>query len=361
MKTNRLILFFALALLTLSLSACGGTPAAATWPGLAADENAAYLANGSIVYAIRLSDGEQLWAFPEKPSAKLVFYANPVLTSDGQLLIGSSGSDHSLFRVDAETGKSDWFFDGAKDQWVASPLIVENIAYAPNADGNLYILDLSIPGNDKLIGTVELGGRLWGQPSTDGNLIFVTSLNKTVFAVSPKSKSVVWTASLSGAVPGSALVSDGKLYIGSFGASLDAIDIASHKTVWSTPVEGWIWSGPILEGESLYVGDLDGNFHTLNAANGKQVVDPAKPDGAVLASPIFVDGKIIFVTENGGVYSLEAGKNTPLSLENLNAKLYTAPVAIGELILVAPFQSETTLLVALDKDGKQAWSFTPQK
>lgn len=361
MKTKRLLLFLVLALLAVTLSACGGTPAAATWPGLAADGNAAYLANGSIVYAIRLSDGEQLWSFPEKPSTKLIFYANPVITPDGQLLVGSSGSDHSLFLVDAGTGKSEWFFNGARDQWVASPLVVGNIVYAPNADGNLYILDLSIPGEDKLIGTVELGGRLWAQPTTDGQLIFVTSLDHKVFAVDPQKKAVVWSLELDGAIAGSALVADGKLYIGSFGTTVEAIDIASHKIVWTAPTTGWVWGGPIMDGGTLYFGDLDGNFHAIDAANGKPVMDPAKPDGAILASPILVDGKLIFVTESGAVYSLEPGTNNPLSLEKLDSKLYTAPVVAGDMILVAPFQNKTSLLVALDKDGKQVWSFFPQK
>jgi eukaryotic-like serine/threonine-protein kinase len=361
MKKNRLILFLALALLVLTLSACGGTPTAATWPGLAASGDAAYLANGSIVYAVRLSDGQQLWSFPEKPSTKLIFYANPVLTSDGQLLVGSSGGDRSLFLIDAGTGKETWSFSDAQDHWVASPLVVGQIVYAPNADGNLYIFDLSIPGTEKLIGTVQLEGRLWAQPTTDGQLIFVTSLNHKVFAVDPQKKSVVWSLPLDGAIAGSALAADGKLYVGSFGTTLEAIDIASHKIIWTAPTEGWVWGGPVMDGGTLYFGDLEGNFHSINAADGKPMVDPAKPDGAILASPIVVGGKLIFVTESGAVYSIEPGGNNPLSLEKLDAKLYTAPVAAGDLILVAPFQSKTSLLVALDKDGKQVWSFFPQK
>ena len=124
-------------------------------------------------------------------------------------------------------------FSGAKDHWVASPLVVGDMVYAPNADGNLYILDLSIPGDDKLIDTVQLEGRLWGQPTTDGNLIFVTSLDHKVFAVDPQKKSVAWSLELDGAVAGSALVADGKLYVGSFGATLQAIDIATHKIAWT--------------------------------------------------------------------------------------------------------------------------------
>lgn len=98
----------------------------------------------------------------------------------------------------------------------------------------------------------------------------------------------------------------------------------------------------------------------MNAADGK-ILASFQPDGAILASPILVDGHIVFVTENGTVYSLKPGETNPFSLEQLTAKLYTAPVAAGDLILVAPFQSDSSLLIALDKDGKQAWSFSPQK
>lgn len=359
MKTNRLILFLALALLALALSACG-TPSATTWPGLSADANAAYLANGTAVYAIRLSDGAQLWTFPEKADSKLAFYANPVLTTDGKLLLGSSGSNDSLFLVDAQSGQLDWTFNGAGDHWVASPLVVDNIVYAPNTDGNLYIFDLSIPGDTKLIDTVELGGDLWAQPVSDGQKLYVTSLDHHIYVVDLKTHKVENSIQLGGAIPGAPALGDGMLYVGSFDSTMAAVNISDGSIVWNTPVSSWVWDGPALEGGKLYFGDLKGNFYIVNAADGT-IEGSFKPDDAILASPIVVDGKLVFTTENGAVYSFEPGGTSPLSLEKLDAKVYTAPVTAGNLILVAPFQSKTTLLVALDKDGKQVWSFFPQK
>ena len=358
MKTNRLILFLALALLVVTLSACGGTPTAVTWPGLAASGDAAYLANGSVVYAVRLSDGQQLWTFPEKPDAKLTFYANPVLTSDGQLLIGSSGGDHSLFLVDAATGQSNWSFGGAKDYWVASPLVDGNMVYAPNADGNLYIFDLTIPGQDKLTDTVQLGGKLWSQPVMAGGRIFVASLDHRLHSLDLKTLEEMNTIFLGGAIAGVPALGEGQLYLGSFDSAMVAINAADGSVAWTAPVKSWIWGGPLLAGNTLYFGDLDGNFYSVNAADGA-ILDTFKPDGAILATPLFLNGQVIFVTENGSVYSLTPGQS-PLSLEKLDAKIYTAPVSAGDLILVAPFQGDA-LLVALDKDGKQAWTFTPQK
>ncbi len=360
MKINRPITFLALALLALSLSACGGAPPAATWPGLAADETAAYLTNGSIIYAVRLTDGQQLWSFSS--DSKSTFYANPVFTSDGQLLVGSTANDHTLFRLDPkadDTNRVTWRFKGAKDHWVASPLVVGEIVYAPNADGNLYVFDLSIPGEDKLVNTLELGGKLWSQPATDGERLYVASLNHRLHTVDMKTLKVK-TIDLGGAIPGTPTLADGKLYIGSFDASMVSINAESGSAAWTTPVESWIWGGPLLDDGKLYFGDLEGNFYVMDAASGALIAS-IQPDGPILASPILLNGEIIFVTENGTVYSLQPGETNPLSLEKLDAKLYTAPVAAGDLILVAPFQSETALLVALDKDGRVAWPFTPQK
>jgi eukaryotic-like serine/threonine-protein kinase len=354
MKNKRLLLFLLLALLALTLSACGGSPTATTWAGLAADENAAYLANGSVVYAIRLSDGEELWSFPEKPSTKLVFYSNPVFTTDGQLLLGSSGGDHTLFRVDPDTGKETWSFTEARDHWVASPLVVGEMVYAPNADGTLYIFDMAKEGNDKFAWSVELGGKLWAQPVIDGTNLYITSLDHTIHEVNLLTHEARITSQLGGAIPGVPSLGEGQLYIGSFDSSMVAINTSDGSIAWTTPTESWVWGGPVLDGTTLYFGDLNGNFYSINVADGK-LIDSFKPDGPILATPLFLNGQIIFVSEDGTVYSLTPGEN-PQSMEKLNGKLYTAPVAAGNLLLIAPFQGDF-LLVALDKDGKEEWHY----
>jgi outer membrane protein assembly factor BamB len=354
MKTNRLILFFALALLALSLSACGGTPTATTWPGLAADANAAYLANGSVVYAIRLSDGEELWSFPEKPSTKLIFYSNPVFTSDGSLIVGSSGAEHTLFRLDPDTGNETWSFTEAKDHWVASPLVDGEMVYAPNADGTLYVFDMSVQGDNKLVWSVELGGKLWSQPVSDGKKLYITSLDHSIHTVDLKTHEASTRTYLGGAIPGVPTLREGQFFVGSFDSAMVAVNTEDGSTAWITPVESWVWGGPALVDSTLYFGDLDGNFYSVNAADGT-IIDSSKPDGPVLASPLLWNEQIIFVTEDGTVYSLTPGEN-PQSMEKLDGKLYTAPVAAGNLLLVAPFQGEF-LLVAMDANGKEEWHY----
>ncbi|HKZ03486.1 MAG TPA: hypothetical protein VJ180_14690, partial [Pyrinomonadaceae bacterium] len=88
MTTKRLLLFSLLLVAALALSACGTQVPVNNWPGLAADAERAYVASGSFVYAVNLNNGSEAWHYPAAADPnKLLFYATPVLTPDGQLLI----------------------------------------------------------------------------------------------------------------------------------------------------------------------------------------------------------------------------------------------------------------------------------
>jgi glucose dehydrogenase len=78
-----------------------------------------------------------------------------------------------------------------------------------------------------------------------------------------------------------------------------------------------------------------------------------------VASPLVVDDQIYVAAESGSFIALDRdGKivweKTP------GGKIYTTPVLSGDLILVAPYQAEFAL-AAYDLDGKQAWTFNPEK
>src|SRR5512145_1035680 len=159
------------------LSACAGGPVhGSTWPGIIATEKTVYLSDGS-VYAVNLSDGKQLWKYPG--STKLIFHAPPAITPEGLVIVGSAGAEYSLVAlnpadIDPETNApvEAWKFTGAKDRWMAAPLIVENKLFAASSDGNLYILDLQDGRSTKEAVVVEIGGRLWSQPTTDGERVY---------------------------------------------------------------------------------------------------------------------------------------------------------------------------------------------
>lgn len=364
------LVFVAMILLAAALlSGCaGGAARGASWPGLAADGNAAYLADGALVYAIDLKDGRELWHYPAKANSKLSFIATPVVTPDGLVIIGSAGNNHTLFALNPKDINSEtnapveaWTFSEAEDHWVAAPLIVGNRLFAPNADGNLYVLNLDDEQSAKKpVKVVELNGRLWAQPVTDGKRVFVTSLDHSVYAIDAETYKILWHKDLNGAIPGAlALGSDGMLYVGSFASQLERFDPATgeHASVMDT--DGWVWNTPSIEGDTLYFGDLNGKFYSFNTKDKKLNWPSVQPDGPITANPLVLGNTILVAMESGSVYEVDQeGRSKVWSQPG--GKIYTTPVASGDLILVAPLEADA-YLYAYGKDGRLAWKFPAEK
>ena len=350
------------------LSACaGGAARGASWPGLATDGKVAYLADGPFLYAVNLGDGREVWRYPGARNNKIVFYSTPAVTPDGLVIVGSAGNDHSLIALNPKDVNPEtkapveaWKFTGAKDHWVAAPLVVNNNLFAVNSDGNLYILDLQDGQSVKDATVVPLGGRLWAQPVTDGERVYVTSLDHSVVAVDVNTQKVVWHEDLGGAVPGSAVLSeDGSLYVGSLASQLEKFDPATgdHQSVFDA--ENWVWGTPSLEGETLFFGDVDGNFYSFNTATSNLNWNPVKPDSAITASPLVLGDSVLVATESGSIYEVSKDGKSRLWSQP-GGQIYTTPIQAGDLILVAPLGTEA-YLYAYKQDGSPAWQpFAPE-
>jgi outer membrane protein assembly factor BamB len=350
------------------LSGCGSRAALTnSWPGLATDGETAYLASGQYVYAIRLSDGKEIWRYPGKGSNSIQFIAQPVIAPDGTVVIGSAGSDHRLVaidpsNIDASTNAplEKWIFSEAKGSWVAGALILNDKVFAPNSDGMLYVLDLQDGFSTKsALDKIELGGALWAQPSTDGQLVYVATLDHHLYAIDPETYAFAWPAiDLGGAAPGTPLIGpDGNVYIGSFTAEVIKVNPATGSNSLLTSTQGWVWGGPVTDGQNIYFGDLEGNMFAVDAASGNQVWS-IQPDGPVVGSPVVIAENIVFATESGSVYAVDSSGRIVWQRE-VGGQIYTEPVAGTEQIIVAPMQAEFALAV-LDTNGNQVWTFQPE-
>lgn len=361
MKTKKIFILTAAVIIFTLLSGCSAAAMRSnSWPGLSADAETAYLANGGIVYAINLKNGGVEWQYPaEKADAKESYFTDPILTDDGQLLLASAGANHSLISVNPANGHLNWSFSDAEGIWVASPLILDEIIYAPNADGKIYAFELS---GSFLWAKYISDNALWAQPVSDGEFLYITSLDHHVYAFDISAKKVAWDINLNGAIPGQATLDEnGILYVGALDATMTAIDSKSQKILWSAPLNGWVWDAAVVENNILYVGDLEGYIYALNTEDGSEVWTPVQPDGPITGSPLVTEDLIVVGTESGSVYSFDKEGNSVWD-KSINGKLYTNPTLGSELILFSPMENENNIaLVAFDFDGKQVWSFTPEK
>jgi outer membrane protein assembly factor BamB len=362
MKTSRYtFLLFTLIVFAALLSGCaGGTGVASSWPGVTVDGDTAYVAFNTHVFAINLADGMERWRFPAEPDNKVTFYAAPTLTPDGQLVVGSY--NNAVYSLNpTNNGSQNWVFDKASDRFIASPLATENGIYAPSAGRLMYALDLN--GNQRWTFETEHGQ--WASPLPNNGYVILPSMDHRIYALDPETGNVVWqTEDLGGAIVSApALADDGTLYIGTFNREVLAINSETGQVLNRFATEGWVWGSPALDGDRLYVGDLNGFVYALNAADLTQIWKVQPETGAntsISDRPLVLEDKLYIASESGNVYALNTSNGSTNWTQTVGGKLYGSPVLAGDKILVAPI-GEDYILAALDLNGVQQWTFTPQK
>jgi outer membrane protein assembly factor BamB len=375
MKFNRVLFFVLLASLAVFLSGCSGAQVASNWPGIAVDDKNAYLSDAAHVYVVKLSDGTDATTqttdgqvplrFPLKADGKLSFYAAPVFTSDGQMIVGNAAqNNYLLYSVDPTTGNIKWTFGESSGLWLANVLVSGNFIYAPGGNGTLYALDLK---GQKRWGVAVSKHSLWSAPVTDGKLVYIATLDHDVIALDPESGAQRWKVTLDNAILGAPAVSaDGTLYLGTL-SKLYALSTADGSQKWTTAIKDNLWSTPTVNGEILYIGTSfakDGNpkagkLYAVNATNG-QVIWAHDEESSIIASPLVLSDQVVYVTETGHIQSLNLDGAPKWQADIDKAKILTAPVLAGDTILVVPMQS-SFLLAAYNLTGAQKWTFTPAK
>ena len=355
---RKLLLTLAILLLAGLLSACASadTFGSSSWPGIVASEDTVYMAYGTQVYAINLQSGVELWHYPEKGSNSVNFYAAPVLTEDGQLLV--TGYDNNLYSLDPNKGAENWIFEGAGNRYVASPLVAGEMIFAASADGFLYALDMA--GN--LLWSFETEQPIWANPVTDPacGCVYVASMDHHVYAIKTSSGAQIWRSEdLGGAIVGTPAYADGTLYVGTFDKEVIALDASDGSVLWRFTAKNWVWASPaIATPDLLLAGDLDGYLYAINPKSGLELWSILQ-DGPIASTPLITADRIYYTTQTKTIYAADL-QGTIVWKQIVDGNLYGSPLAAGELILVAPIKGDY-LLVALNSEGAQKWYFAPAK
>jgi eukaryotic-like serine/threonine-protein kinase len=347
-----------LILASFALSACAGGAVASSWPGLTVAGETAYVSFNQYVYAIKLSNGSENWRFPAQPIRSAMFFAPPALNEEGKVAVGSFA--RVLYGLNV-SGQQAWEFTDARSSYVAGAVFDKGIIYAPNGDGKLYVLD----SNGQLKWKFESKHALWATPVIDSDRIYVAAMDHFIYCLDKANGTVIWqTEDLGGAlVDAPTLSPEGTLYVGTFNSEVIAVRSQDGKVLNRFPAGGWVWSSPLLYEGRLFFGDLSGNMFAIDAQTFEQVwkITPetvAKKQ--IVGSPAVLDGKLYFTSETGNLFIIDPENGAVLSTKTIGGKLLAGPVVAGDLVLVAP-NGMAAVLIALDADGNQRWSFVPAK
>lgn len=350
------------------------------WPGLSASGDVVYAAFGSSVIALDIVEQKQVWTFPAEPQPGQQFYASPSVVEQN-VVVGDYGESGGMFSPGVKVsvfglrqGESSvpsviWTSAEAliKDRIIAPPLQVGDQVFVGTADNYVYALDAA--NNGALQWQFETGHSIWGQATYEDGILYVSSLDKSVYALDATTGDLIWESATGGSISDKAKLNSDLVYVASFDSMVHAVDKSSGDVKWTSDATAAIWGAPAFSEGTVFYADLNGNVFAVDGESGDQLWSTSF-DNYTVAAPVVKDG-VVFVAlagllevekaeRKGTLVALDAETGDEMWRETTVASIFTTPVFVGDSIVVAFDSGEKlTIVVFSTQDGSELWTFEP--
>jgi outer membrane protein assembly factor BamB len=201
--------------------------------------------------------------------------------------------------------------------------------------------------------TFKTGNTVEGAPAIVQDTVFVTSLDKHLYALDLKTGQEKWKVKL-GPMRASPAVQGNRLVVGDSNGKVHCLDLTG-KILWTFETEGEITAGANFHRENILIGSHDSTLYYLDSS-GKKLWD-FKIDGPVNGSPAVI-GDVTFVA---GCDSILHAVDLKTGKELWNVDLEGQAAATAAILKDHAYVGlMTNQVVSIDlKAKKKAWTFEP--
>lgn len=179
--------------------------------------------------------------------------------------------------------------------------------------------------------TFDTGGTE-STPAVAGDTVFITSLDKHLYAIDLKSGKQKWKYQAADEIKSSPSVHNGVVYFGDELGEFHAVDAATGKKQWAFRADAGIISSANFSGDRVLFGSYDNHLYCLSLKDGA-LAWKLETAGYVHATPAIIgenaivtgcDGKLRIVRINDGAEqrSIELGAYTAASPAVINGRAY---------------------------------------
>ncbi len=361
MKQNKITVLFLLMLCMLALSACSSRNAmnnSQSWPGITADGDTVYTANGTVIEAVK--DGSLVWSYPESGNGRVSYYAAPAV-SEKYVYAGTYTNRLHVINKEDGTLAADIEIGNNKNKVIASPMIAEDNVIVVSSGGMVSSFPVT-PSSDAVSPKWQttLSGEAWVKPVYEDGILYVASMDKKMNLLDAETGALSQSIDISGAIMNDPVLADGKLYFSTLANEVDEMDLASGEIRALLTTKGEIWGSPLLMGDKLIAADMSGYIYCIDIKTSGPVWTTDKVTAekiGFIASPVALDeNTILLIDENGETmtYDLE-GKS--VGQRTQDQTVYTTPAVMedGSFAIVPVFSDGQ--VKAYNANLKEEWIY----
>ena len=294
------------------------------------------------------------------------------------------GSDNFVvYALDPSNGSKNWEL-ALPCPLMASPLLYGNFVYLANSTRDtLYKVNAKTGEIVKKITYAGGGAGATATPVADGNLIYLASLNGSLYVIDTGAYTTKWTYAAGGSMLASPTVYLGNVYIATTTGSIFCLEKTNGNPVaTAAPAPTWslniptarFVSSPAICGTTpstfLYIGSQsDSNMYSIwldlpSTTTTGVIRWQYKTKGAILSSPTLYGGYCIFGCSDFKVYCIDttldifnpgAGPEPKWIDSSMHSEVTSSPYAVNQVIYVGCKDYKLYALNMLD--GRAKWAF----
>ncbi len=252
------------------------------------------------------------------------------------------------------SGAKRWQFpadnDGKIGPFYADPMIVGDMLIVTSFNKSVYAIDAN-SGTQKWVFS-QSQDRYIAPAAVYGDTVYAASADNNLYALD-LSGNLQWTFDKAQAgLWGAPLPTEKVVYVPSMDHTLYAVDAATGKQLWSKTLNGALAGAPALGADTIYVGTLGDTLYALDSANGSERWT-VEADGWVWSTPLVVGDTLYFGDLAGSVYSVNTADGEVNWKAPLGGSVRATPALSGETLVIP---ADNGIVYAVNTaDGSIAW------
>jgi len=248
----------------------------------------------------------------------------PVIYKQSVIVCSDNGK---IMSFQIETGKIDYQIQIDSIPIDAQPIILNDIMFAGNIDGDFYSIDLiekKVNWKIKTKGKINAAANYFKNKKNDFLIIF-GSYDNNVYCIESKSGKIKWKFETENYINGTPAVTE-KNNFAVFGGCdnyLRALNINTGSEKYKINLKSYIPASPVISGNIVYSADYSGKLTAVDLSNGKILWQflPQKNNSGFMLKPVVSENFILIGNENGELFKINKHTGKLILSKKIGRKL----------------------------------------
>ena len=310
-----------------------------------------------------LSEARQPGLFGERDvEIRSSVYGTPLLHDDTLYF----GSYHGVLYALSTPGLDTKWDEPIGAHIVGAPTLAGDVVLVGADDGKIYAFDQEADEQQRWTASVrwtfQTHNKVWSSPIAAEGVVYATSLDQNLYALSLEDGSKLWQFTTNGAIVSTPAYDDGTVYFGSFDGVFYAVNASDGSLRWRFDGAGnWYWGAPLVHGDYVFAPSLDGNLYALDKRTGAPRWTLAT-EGSIVGSPAVIFDMIAVGSDDGRLHIVRLSDGNPAGFCDMRTEIRSSLNVSDDIVFLhAKDKTIRALRIKTNGNPDEEWVHQPDE